>query len=294
MVEAAVEDAGIEELVEEQDEPVERATGREDYAGSITNGGEYETEARRSNARNSAYKKSENKQENKKSSVSREDLEGLIERDDDAPFARDEDGNILVLYKGKRVYGEGYSAPTRFKGKKSGKSEAREVHDSFDGGHVIIAYKNPETGELCFSFEKKPRDYPIINGEKNAGKLSLYGGSLKIGEPANEGTAREIGEEDPKSYDIVIKALNETRWKVAEVNKHVDGVPSTTYVWLAYIKDPAEVRNYISSKTLEGAKTFLSLNEVVKTKDSDFAFGFGPIVKGAGITLANMLYSQYN
>jgi len=170
--------------------------------------------------------------------------------------------------------------------KKVKEAKVREVHDSHDGAHAIIYHIDPETGKIYFAFEKKPADY---QPSEYAGTLSLYGGSIKIGESPNDGLARELEEEDP-AYKIVIKALNETKWKVAEVPKYADGVPSRTYIWAAEIKDQNEWSKYKSSKSLEGDKSIKSLEEIA---GSNFAFGFGPIVKQVGIVLANSKYSNY-
>ncbi len=225
--------------------------------------------------------------ENKKSSASREEsLDELIQNKDDVSFTRDENGKIVPTYQGRRVYGEGASMPTRFIGKAITESKAREVHDGPDAAHVIVYHRDPETGKVYFAFEKKPANYPI---SEFVGTLSLYGGSLKIGESPIEGLPRELEEEDP-TYRILIKALNETKWKIAEIPRYIDGVPSRTYIWAAEIKDPNEWSKYKSSKSLEGDKAIKSLEEIVLgMNNNDFAFGFGPIVKG----FANHISENY-
>lgn len=236
------------------------------------------------------YKKTSKETASKKTSAKSSGLEKVLA---DSEAIGSEHGidstEVLSLILAQRML---YSANNEDESSKKAVKgyEARQIPDSIDGVHVIIAYDDPKTGKLCFSFEKKPANYPIA---KYAGTLSLYGGSLGVGESPNEGLGREIWEEDRDSYNIVIKALNETRWKVGEVKKDMDGVPSTTHIWLAYIRNPTEVRDYLSSKTAEGDKTTLSLEDMLKTKDSDFAFGFGPIVKQVGIILANSKYSNY-
>ena len=146
---------------------------------------------------------------------------------------------------------------------------------------------DPKTGKVYFTFEKKPADYPV---SEYAGTLSLYGGSIKIGESPKDGLARELKEEDPRVYKIVIEALNETRWKVAEISRHIDGVPSTTYIWAAEIKDPNKWSAYLLGRSTEGDKTPKSLEEIMGIKNSDFAFGFGPIIKG----VANVLSERHS
>jgi len=165
---------------------------------------------------------------------------------------------------------------------------SHEIHDSLDGAHAIIYHRDPKTGKFYFAFEIKPaehREFP--------GKASLYGGSIKIGEAPNEGLSREIMEEDP-AYKIVIKALNETRYKIAEINKSISGVPSTTYIWAAEIKDPMEWVQYKSSKSKEGEKATLSLEKMISMQDSEFAWGFGPVAKGFGIFISENYGKMYS
>lgn len=270
----------LEEANEKGDSDETRPNDRERHKFEVSNSNEYRP------TRN--YTKTEPNSENKKSSGSREEsLDKLIESDKDVSFAINEEGDVVPTYKGRMVYGEGSSMPTRFIGKAINKSIPREVHDSFDGAHAIIYHRDPETGKIYFAFEKKPADYPI---SKYAGTLSLYGGSLKVGEAPNEGLVRELKEEDPDSFKIIIKALNETRWKVAEISSHIDGVPSTTYIWAAEIKDPNTWSDYLLSRSTEGDKTTKSLVETLGMKNSDFAFGFGPVIKG----IANVLSENYS
>ena len=157
----------------------------------------------------------------------------------------------------------------------SSKDETRKIHDSSDGGHVIPYHRDPKTGKVYLAFEIKPPGYKPA---KYAGIPSLYGGALKIGEPPNEGLSRELMEEDP-AHKIVIEALNETRWKIAEITKNFDGVPSTFYIWAAEIKDPIKWAQYVSSKSIEGDKVIKSLEEISGMANSDFAWVFGPVVK---------------
>lgn len=286
MEEAVTEDAvdaeepsevgrSLEETIEKRDP----AKDRRSYKPELSNSDGYKPIRRHS--------KKELNLQNKESSGSREGmLESLIESDEDISFTIDEDGERVPTYKGRIVYGEGSSMPARLIGKAVNESKAREINDSFDGAHVIIYHRDPQTGKLYFAFEIKPADYPI---SKYAGRASLYGGSLKIGEPPNEGLSRELKEEDPDSYKVLIKALNETRWKFAEITAHIDGVPSTTYIWAAEIKDPMDWSKYESTRSIEGDKAIKSLEEVLGMKSSDFAFGFGPIVIGA----ANVLGKNY-
>ncbi len=289
MAETAEETPAETEGQAEPERPLERAVEEAEVEHSPTDRGRYSGIGNKY-SKSAEYKKESKETTSKPSAKISGGLEKVLA---DAEAFGSEHGidsnEILSSILAKRTLytasGEEESAKKSVPG-----YEKREIPDSLDGVHAIIAFNHPETGELYFSFEKKPSTYPIA---RYANTLSLYGGSLGVGEPPNEGLGREIMEEDRVSYKIIIKALNETRWKVAEVKKDIDGVPSTTHVWLAYIKDPAEVRAYMSSKTLEGKKTHLSLSEMIKTKDSDFAFGFGPIVKHAGIILANSSYSNY-
>lgn len=263
----------VEDTIEEA--PVEsKPVSRGKYKLELSNSDEYQ--------QTRGCTKGEPKSESKKSSDSRgKSLDNLVESNGDVPI--DEERKIVPIYKGRSVYGEGYSMPTRFVGKEINESKSREVHDSFDAAHVIIYHRDPKTGKLYIPLEIKPDDYPI---KEFVGKASLYGGSLKIGESPIEGLPRELKEEDPSSYKIIIKALNESRYKVAEITKLIDGVPSTTYIWAAEIKDPQEWNKYTLAKSTEGAKAIPSLEEIMGMKDNDFAFGFGPIVKGFGILIS--------
>ena len=294
MTEATADDAPSDVEVQEAERPLEKTAGTnlEDRPVDIENYNPQESEGRY--AKIVEYKKASKNSDSKPSANNSGGLEKVLAKalaDSEAIGSEHgvDQAEVFSSILAQRML---YSTNSEDKSSKKAVKgyEARQVPDSLEGVHVIIAYNDPETGKLCFSFEKKPADYPIA---KYAGTLSLYGGSLGVGESPNEGLGREIWEEDRASYKIIIKALNETRWKVDEVKKDTDGVPSTTHIWLAYIRDPTEVRSYLSSKTAEGVKTSLSLEEMLKTKDSDFAFGFGPIVRQVGIILASSKYSNY-
>lgn len=289
MTEATADDVPSDAEVQDAERPLEKTAGTnlEDRPIDREN---YNPQAGKGRyAKTIEYKKTSKNSDSKPSANSSESLEKVLANalaDSEAIGSEhgvDQAEVFSSILSQRMLYSsnsEDESAKKAVKG-----YETRQVPDSLDGVHVIIAYNDPETGKLCLSFEKKPANYPIA---KYAGTLSLYGGSLGVGESPNEGLGREIWEEDRASYKIIIKALNETRWKVGEVKKDTDGVPSTTHIWLAYIRDPTEVRSYLSSKTAEGDKTSLSLEEMLKTKDSDFAFGFGPIVRGfAGVLSEN-------
>jgi len=223
----------------------------------------------------------------RKPSVSKANsLDELVSKED-ITLAIDEDGKIIPVYKGNKVNGEGSSMPANFIRKGMYKPQSREAHDSSDGAHAIIYHRDPETGKIYLVFEKKPASYPYPEA---VGKLSLYGGAIRIGESPNDGVVRELKEEDPDSSKMLIKAMNETGFKVAEINQHIDGVPSTIHVWAAEIKDPGEWKKYLSSKSTEGDKAVKSLEEITAMKNSYFAFSFGPVVRG----FANIVNEHYS
>ena len=84
---------------------------------------------------------------------------------------------------------------------------------------------------------------------------------------------RELQEEDPNGHSIIIKALNNTRYKVTEVPEYIDGTPARMTVWAAEIKDASDWEKYKLTKTTEGHKTILSLEDTVAAvQKNDFAY----------------------
>ena len=205
-------------------------------------------------------------------------LNNRLKSDEDISFTIDEEGKITPTYKGRRVYSDGCSMPDKLVGKQTDESKTGDAYDSFDGAHVIIYHRDPETGKFYFSLEIKTADHP-----QYPHKASLFGGSIKIGEIPTDGAVRELKEELPDSYKIIIKALNETRYKVGEITSNIGGVVSTTYIWAAEIKDPSEWSKHQSSRSTEGYNATISLEKMICMIDNEFAYGFGPITRGFGV-----------
>lgn len=152
--------------------------------------------------------------------------------------------------------------------------EKSQPYDTYDGAVVIVYHRDEETGKVYFSFEKKPETHPL------KGKLALYGGTVRVGETYNEALPRELKEEDPRGYDIILDALRNNGnngYYFTEVSDYVDGVPSTTKFWVAEIEDPSKWEVYTSTKSTEGDKTILSykersLEKMIDTILKDFAY----------------------
>ena len=145
-----------------------------------------------------------------------------------------------------------------------------EKVDTLDGSVVILYYIDRTNGQVYFAFEVKTGTYPI---PKARGKFALFGGTTKLGESSPETLSRELKEEDPDSYKILIKALKDNGRKIDEVREHVDGVPSWTPVYAAEIKDLEEWREFSSTNPTEGHKRILTLEEtLLAISKNAFAF----------------------
>jgi hypothetical protein len=150
------------------------------------------------------------------------------------------------------------------------RQEKIEKVDTLDGSIVIVYYIDKATGQVYLAFELKTETYPIPEAR---GKFALFGGTAKLGESSPETLSRELKEEDPDAYKILIKALKGNVRKVDEIREHVDGVPSWTPVYAAELKDPEEWRAYCSTTTTEGHKRVLTLEETLLAISKN-AFGF--------------------
>ena len=138
--------------------------------------------------------------------------------------------------------------------------------DTYDGA-VVIVYHIDSEGRVYFSLEQKSGTHP------SSGKYALYGGTVRVDENHVAAAERELQEEDPNGSAFIIKALNETHYKVTEVPEYFDGTPSRMTIWAAEIKDASEWENYKLTKTTEGHKTILSLEDTVAAvQKNDFAY----------------------
>ena len=142
--------------------------------------------------------------------------------------------------------------------KSNAKNDGERKYDTIDGAVAIIYYEDEDTGKIYFSLERKSRTHP------SKGKYALWGGTVKVGEPHIEALVRELSEEDPKGYSVVLKALKNNGYKLTELVERVDGQTSRTSVYVAKIKGADKWGKYISAKTsLEGERAILSFGEVV-------------------------------
>ena len=156
------------------------------------------------------------------------------------------------------------------------KSSPEDRDDDTIDGAVAIIY-NKRKGE--FVLEVKPDDYGI---PEFRGKIALIGGTTKIGESSPETLVRELREEDPDSYKILLKALKENGYLYDVLRAYVDGRSSHTYVYAVEIKDEQEWAAIKSSKLAHdaGHKVVLSIEEVINnTKKNDWAFTHGDVIK---------------
>lgn len=157
-----------------------------------------------------------------------------------------------------------YSSSGR--GAKRDSDKRDQPADTYDGALVIVYHIDSE-GRIYFSLEQKSGTHP------SSGKYALYGGTVRVGENHVAAAERELQEEDPGSYSIIIKALNDTRHKFTEVPEYIDGTQSRMSVWAAEIKDPSDWEKYKLTKTTEGHKTILSLEDTVAAiQKNDFAY----------------------
>ena len=208
--------------------------------------------------------KREEERHSNKSNLDKKSSSRSIENDD-ISFTLNEDGKLVPEYNGKRVYGEGAIMPSRLIPTRNA-DKREQPADTYDGA-VAILYHIDSEGNIWFSFEQKPENHP------RAGKYALYGGTVRVDENHLAAAERELQEEDPKAYSMIIKALNDTRHKFTEVLENIDGVSSRTSIWIAGIKDPLDWEKYKSTKTTEGYKTILSLEDTIATiQKNNFAY----------------------
>ncbi len=138
--------------------------------------------------------------------------------------------------------------------------DGERSYNTIDGAVAIIYYVDEKTGKVYFSLERKTKTHP------SKGKLALWGGTAKVGEPHNETLVRELSEEeDPRGYKIALNALRNNGYKLTELVERVDGRTSRTSVYVAEIKGAAKWEEYISAKKTshEGEKAILSFGEIV-------------------------------
>lgn len=184
---------------------------------------------------------------------------------DDISFTLTEDGKLVPKYNGKRVYGEGSIMPSRLIPTRNA-DKREQPADTYDGAVAIIYHIDSE-GKIYFSLEQKSGTHP------SSGKYALYGGTVRVGENHVAAAERELQEEDPGSYSIIIKALNDTRHKFTEVPEYIGGTPSRMSIWAAEIKDSSDWEKYKLTKTTEGHKTILSLEDTIAAiQKNDFAY----------------------
>ena len=141
-------------------------------------------------------------------------------------------------------------------------------YDTTDGAVAIVWYRDEKTGKVYFSLERKSRTHP------SKGKYAFWGGTVQVGEPHIEALVRELSEEDPKCYSVVLKALKNNGYKLTELVDRVDGRTSRTSVYVAEIRGADKWEEYISAKTsAEGEKAILSFGEAVEVINShSFAY----------------------
>lgn len=191
-------------------------------------------------------------------------------------------GKKLLSYKGKVIEGGGVYMPSELikaHAEESAKSGQEDRHyDTIDGAVVIFYYRDPKTGNVYFPLEvKSGHPNPEVDG-----KIGFLGGTIKVGESPPEAAVREVQEEDPDSYQILIKALKENGYKFDEARGRVDGVLAITTVYAAEIKDTASIETIKSSQLTEGYKIVLSLEEIVnllKKDKSAFAYQYGDVLQ---------------
>ena len=192
------------------------------------------------------------------------------------------DGKKVLIYNGKVIGGDGAYMPSELiemYAKKSAKSDQDDSrYDTLDGAVVIFYYRDPKTGNVYFPLEvKSGHPNPEVDG-----KIGFLGGTIKVGESPPEAAVREVQEEDPDSYQILIKALKENGYKFDEARGRVDGVLAITTVYAAEIKDTASIETIKSSQLTEGYKIVLSLEEIVnllKKDKSAFAYQYGDVLQ---------------
>ena len=151
-------------------------------------------------------------------------------------------------------------------------SEDKRGYDTFDG--AVAVFYNSQKGEIILEFKTDSHPVPEFRG-----KYAPIGGTTQVGESAPETLTRELKEEDPDAYKILIKALIENGRKVDEIKGYVDGVPSVTSVYAAEIKDLQEWETAKYTKLTEGDKIILNFGQALGTSNDAFAFQSGEVIK---------------
>lgn len=167
---------------------------------------------------------------------------------------------------------EDYSKSHKYQKYAKSASEDKKGYDTFDG--AVAVFYNSQKGEIILEFKTDSHPVPEFRG-----KYAPIGGTTQVGESAPETLTRELKEEDPDAYKILIKALIENGRKVDEIKGYVDGVPSVTSVYAAEIKDLQEWETAKYTKLTEGDKIILNFWQALGTSNDAFAFQSGEVVK---------------
>ena len=189
------------------------------------------------------------------------------------------DGKKVLIYNGKVIGGDGAYMPSKLIKMYAAKPDQDDSrYDTLDGAVVIFYYRDPKTGKVYFPLEvKSGHPNPEVDG-----KIGFLGGTIKVGESPPEAAVREVQEEDPDSYQILIKALKDNGYKFDELRGRVDGVLAITTIYAAEIKDAASIGRVTSSELTEGYKIVLSLEEIVNllnNSKSAFAYQYGEVLQ---------------
>lgn len=163
---------------------------------------------------------------------------------------------------------------------KHSKGSHREIKD----GELVIIYHEYPDGRIEAFFEEKPK------GSKAERKLAPIGGEKELYDIGPKSTAkREIGEEIA-SKDAINEVLNSLE-EDGELYYTITGYDANGNQFKVYIRS-AKVKSDkgwekvkksqltpATSTDLTGYARVLPLDEILRKSDSEFAFGYGPIIK---------------
>ena len=204
----------------------------------------------------------------------------------DVSFDIDKDGNLVLFYKGERVFGEGASMPIHFIGVSKNGEGAEVTYSTLDSdekgsskketdnGVVAIIY-NRETGEIAF--EQKPSNHPDSSVH---GKLQPFGGHIEEDETSLEALIRELGEEAAHSVPLLVRAVKERGYKYYMQTAVFGGKVVYTDYWVVPLTNSEWMRFVDGGTTAEaGPLRTLTSWQALSLDNRYYAYGSGPIVK---------------
>ena len=157
-----------------------------------------------------------------------------------------------------------------------GRDSYREVRD---GGVTIIYYEYSD-GRIKAKFEEKPEGYKY---EEAVGRKALIGGEMESYDLSSKHTvAREISEEfyDKDVIRILTDALEEEgKPYYVKTSYDANGKEFKVYIHAIKLKSEKEWEKVERASLKEGYARVLTLEQMLKKSNDDYAFEYGKIIK---------------